>query len=202
MTMELEGNILLERAPTRRWVSIIAVVIPAAAFAMLATWFIRVYIAPPTVAIPSPMMMASAAPQPPAPQQPIETRLPDPPPPTAAVSVAQVSITPPTAEPVPPPTTLPMLDTLSAAPPAADLPRAEPAQEASSLKTTGVAQSATAEDSAPEASEPIAGPVPLPRSKPRLSLARLTGPVPLPRPKPVEEAPPPDLPATDIHAVQ
>ena len=31
MTMELEGNLSLERAHTRRWVSIIAVIIPVAA---------------------------------------------------------------------------------------------------------------------------------------------------------------------------
>ena len=41
MTMELEGNLLLERAHTRRWVSIIAVIIPVAAFVLGAAWFIR-----------------------------------------------------------------------------------------------------------------------------------------------------------------
>ena len=50
MTMELEGDLSLERAHTRRWVSIIAVIIPVAAIVLLAAWFIRVYIAPPTVA--------------------------------------------------------------------------------------------------------------------------------------------------------
>ena len=61
MALELEGNLSLERAPTRRWVSIIAVVIPVAAFVLLAAWFIRAYLVPPTVAIPSPTMMADAA---------------------------------------------------------------------------------------------------------------------------------------------
>ena len=50
MTMELEGNLSLERAHTRRWVSIIAVIIPVGAVVLLAAWFIRVYVAPPTVA--------------------------------------------------------------------------------------------------------------------------------------------------------
>ena len=64
MTLELEGDLSLERAHTRRWVSIIAVVIPVAAFVLLGVWFIRVYIAPPTVAIPSPMMWRTPPPPP------------------------------------------------------------------------------------------------------------------------------------------
>ena len=66
MAFELEGNLSIERAHTRRWVSIIAVVIPVAAFVLLAAWFIRAYIVPPTVAIHSPPMMADAPPPPPA----------------------------------------------------------------------------------------------------------------------------------------
>jgi hypothetical protein len=202
MSMELEGNILLERAPMRRWVSIIAVVIPAAAFGMLATWFIRAYIAPPTVAVPSPMMLASA-PQEPAPPQQIETKLPGPATPTAVVSAAQVSITAPSvAEPVAPPGLLPMLNTLPTIAPTHELPPAERAQEPPPPATVGVAQAAAFDKAAPEASEPSTGRIPMPRSKPRLSLARVTGPVPLPRPKPAEELPPPNLPANDIHAVQ
>ena len=66
MAFELEGNLSIEHAHTRRWVSIIAVVIPVAAFVLLAAWFIRAYIVPPTVAIHSPPMMADAPPPPPA----------------------------------------------------------------------------------------------------------------------------------------
>jgi hypothetical protein len=72
---------------------------------------------------------------------------------------------------------------------------------ASSAATTGVAQG-TSEEPVVENSEPIAGPIPLPRTKPRFAMARVIGPVPLPRPKPAEELPPPDLPAIDIHAIQ
>src|SRR4051812_37860306 len=57
MTMELEGNLSLERAHTRRWMSIVGVIIPVAAVVLLAAWFVRVYVAPLTVAIPNPMMM-------------------------------------------------------------------------------------------------------------------------------------------------
>ena len=65
MAFELEGDLSLERAHTRRWVSIIAVVIPVAAFVLLAAWFIRAFIVPPTVAIHNPAMMADAPPPPP-----------------------------------------------------------------------------------------------------------------------------------------
>jgi hypothetical protein len=201
MSMELEGNILLERAPMRRWVSIVAVVVPAAAFAMLATWFIRIYIVPPTVAIPGPVMLASA-PQEPAPPQQIEAKHPGAAAPTASVSAVQVSVTAPSvAEPVALPGPSPMLNTLSATAPPAELPPAAPPQEHSAPATVGVAQAAF-DESAPEATGSIPGPIPIPRSKPRLSLARVTGPVPLPRPKPAEDLPPSDLPANDIHAVQ
>jgi hypothetical protein len=52
-----------------------------------------------------------------------------------------------------------------------------------------------------EPSEPIAGPIPVPRAKPHGSVAALHGVVPLPRPKPSELAPEPDLPAVDRHGV-
>src|ERR1700749_2845579 len=66
MTLRLEGNIAYEHTPTRRWVTIVAVVIPVAAFVMLAAWFIRAFIEPPTVAVSGPMLVASAPPPPPA----------------------------------------------------------------------------------------------------------------------------------------
>jgi hypothetical protein len=209
MMLELQGNIVLDRAPTRRWVSIIAVVIPAAAFGMFASWFIRAYVAPPMVKIPSPMIVASAAPQMPvSAESQIEAPMPDAPAPLPVVSqapepdVAQVSVMPPAAEPAaPPPTSLPMLQALSVELPATSPPPAEQAQEQPPM-TTGVAQATMIEAPGPEAAEPIAGPVPLPRSKPRISLARIIGPVPLPRPKPAEDLPPPDLPEIDIHAIQ
>jgi len=50
-------------------------------------------------------------------------------------------------------------------------------------------------------SEPIAGPVPLPRTKPNGRVAAVVGAVPLPRPRPVEAAPEPEPPALDRHGV-
>ena len=40
-----------------------------------------------------------------------------------------------------------------------------------------------------EPSEPIAGPIPLPPMRPRLTVAQITGAVPLPRPRPAEASP-------------
>ena len=84
MAFELEGNLSIEHAHTRRWVSIIAVVIPVAAFVLLAAWFIRAYIVPPTVAIHSPPMMADAPPPPPAVPKRAMVEAPKPPLPVAA----------------------------------------------------------------------------------------------------------------------
>jgi hypothetical protein len=84
MAFELEGNLSIERAYTRRWVSIIAVVIPVTAFVLLAAWFIRAYIVPPTVAIHSPPMMADAPPPPPAVPKRAMVEAPKPPLPVAA----------------------------------------------------------------------------------------------------------------------
>jgi hypothetical protein len=216
MALELEGNILLDRAPTRRWISIIAVVIPAAAFAMLSTWFIRAYVAPPTVKIASPTMVASASPQMPVQATPaVEAKTSDRPMPVTAPAVAQIAPPPVAVEPPAPaapmnkpavsaaPTnSLPMFQTLTVVPPMANTPAFEPLPApTSSAATTGVAQG-TSEEPMVENSEPIAGPIPLPRTKPRFAMARVIGPVPLPRPKPAEELPPPDLPAIDIHAIQ
>ena len=62
MTMELEGDLQLERAHTRRWVAIIAVLIPVSAVVLLSAWFVRVYIVPPTVAIPTISTVRQSAP--------------------------------------------------------------------------------------------------------------------------------------------
>lgn len=194
--MELEGNLSIERAPTRRWVSIVAVIVPVIAFVGLAAWFIRAYVAPPTIAIPNPMVLAAAPSAPPSPAR-VEAQAPAPEPPQPAA--AEPAASAPTAETTaPPPTNLPMFATLAAAPPTLDnapVAFADPAQDRSSAMP--------AEPSALEASEPIAGPVPVPRPKPRVSVAVVTGPVPLPRPRPAtEDPPPPDLPAFDRHSVE
>jgi hypothetical protein len=204
MTMELEGDLQLERAHTRRWVAIIAVLIPVSAVVLLSAWFIRVYVAPPTVAIPSPMIVAEEAP--PAAPAPPQVEAP-PPQQTTAM-----------AEPAPPPsppagerrvaTALPMFATLSVVPPSLESTPsrayADPAQD-----TPVVVSSITVTEPAPAepaavaaAAEPLAGPVPLPHAKPHRPLALAASAVPLPRPRPVEAEPPhDDLPAFDRHAV-
>jgi type IV secretory pathway VirB10-like protein len=264
MTYEFRGGLDLERAHARRWVSIIAVVIPVAAFVLLGSWFIRAYVAPPTVDIPNPMMMA-AAPPPAAPpvraqiETPrIETPRPQPPqvatrtevevpmtPPVATRTQVEAPIPPPpqtvarapadTARPVaaeppaPPPaqdratertmerttertterteqraefaSALPMLATLTVAPPSlgSTIPGyADPAQDTAPAEAKAV----TAENDALEPSEPIAGPIPLPKKKPHARIALFTGAVPLPRPRPADSFPPPDLPAVDRHTIE
>jgi hypothetical protein len=159
-------------------------------------------------------MVASASPQMPVQAAlAVEAKTSDRPMPVTAPAVAQIAA-PAAAEPPAPaaamnkpaasaaPTNpLPMFQTLTVVPPMANTPAFEPLPAPESAATTGVAQG-TSEEPALENSEPIAGPVPLPRTKPRFALARVIGPVPLPRPKPAEELPPPDLPAIDIHAIQ
>src|ERR1051325_325351 len=65
--MDLEGNLVLERRPARRWVSILAVVIPVVACVVGVTWFVRAFISPPTIAIPGPITLATTPTQPPPP---------------------------------------------------------------------------------------------------------------------------------------
>ena len=65
MTMELEGNLSLERPPTRRWVPFVAVIIPVGAIVLLAVWFVRVYVAPATVAYSESTMIVAEPAEPP-----------------------------------------------------------------------------------------------------------------------------------------
>jgi hypothetical protein len=207
MSLELEGSINLDRVPTRRWVSIIAVVIPVGAFVLLAALFVRAYVAPPTVSIPSPTTVAAA---------PSPLSIPR----RAAVSAPL----PPMGEPAAArqmsasASNLPMLATLAAAPPTR--PSEGPAQAIPAKVTS--AYVAPAQDAAPpaaaaappvkaaeppppvenhEAAAPAVAPVPLPRTKPHHPVAFASRAIPLPRPKPAEEAPEPDLPAFDRHAI-
>ena len=103
---------------------------------------------------------------------------------------------------------LPMLATLTVAPPSLGSPvpgYADPVQDAAPAAqdaAPAAARAVTAESDALEPSEPIAGPVPLPRKKPNTRVALFTGAVPLPRPRPADSFPPPDLPAFDRHATE
>jgi hypothetical protein len=99
-----EGSLLLDGAPTRRWVSIIAVVIPVGAFVLLAALFIRTYVVPPTYGIPNPMT-AETAPAPTAQPRRVATE---------TVRLGAPDQTMPAAT-----GSLPMLATLAVAPPSA-----------------------------------------------------------------------------------
>ena len=193
MTMEFEGNLVLERAHSRRWVSIIAVIIPVAAIVLLAAWFVRVYVAPATVLIPNPPMIVAEPPAPPSVSARAEIAAPQPPP-------AMAEVTPPAPASDPPVSKLPMFATLAVVPPSlgsAPPAYADPGQDAAPATPSIMVD----EPAAVEAGEPIAGPVPLPRAKPHGPVALLSSAIPLPRPKPAEIAPPDDLPAVDRHAI-
>jgi hypothetical protein len=192
MTMELEGNLSLERSLTRRWVPFVAVIVPVGAIVLLAAWFIRVYVAPATVLIPNPPMTVA---------EPVE-------PPRSSVRAQTEAAPPPTvmAEPANPPASeqtvaaLPMFATLAAVPPAvsrATPAYADPVQDGSPAPSV-----MAAETEAMEPGEPIDGPVPLPRAKPHGRVALLAGAIPLPRPRPAEvAASPEDVPAVERHAI-
>ena len=109
MTMELEGNLSLERAHTRRWVPIVAVIIPVGAIVLLAAWFVRVYVAPATVLIPNPPMIVAEPAAPPASSVRAQTEAP--PPPTAMAEPANPPASEQTAA------ALPMFATLAVVPP-------------------------------------------------------------------------------------
>ena len=195
MTMELEGNLSLERAHTRRWVSVIGVIVPVAAVVLLTAWFVRVYVAPPTVAIPNPMMMADDPPTPAVSARAV-TEAPQPP-----MAMTEPATPLPAAERRVPASALPMFATLAVVPPtlsSAPQAFADPVQDISRATPSIMVE----EPAALEPAEPIVGPIPLPRAKPHGPLALVTGAIPLPRPRPADSAPPlDDLPAVDRHAI-
>jgi hypothetical protein len=211
--MQLEGTLLLERSPTRRWISIIAIVIPVVAVVILAAWFVRAFVLPPTITIASPMVTASAAPPPARSEalvaQPRQStvRVVEPPAVRPADVIPVVPDAPPeTATSVPPATASgPMFAALAVAPPNFNNLTAAPPPADTSAPAAEAAGPPPEEAEIPlvEASEPIQGPVPLPRQRPpQVSVAMVTGSVPLPRPKPVtEEAAAPERPTVDRHAI-
>ena len=181
--MDLEGNLILERRPARRWVSVVAVIVPVLACLAGVTWFIRAFVSPPTIAIPSPMTLAAV---PPAPAVRAE-------PPVATPPAREERTAAPSPAPVEP-STSPAFANLSAVPPAPPASPAEPLRDPMIAGTTAYADPAresparTAPASAATEIDaaPIAGPVPLPRPRRQVAVA-VAGPVPLPRPRPAEE---------------
>jgi hypothetical protein len=190
--MELDDTHILARRRRRRWVSIVAIVLPVVAAVGVVAWFIRAFVAPPMTRIPSPMIAASvphaAAPAPieaksaaapttsptvPA-AEPVEMAAPQPQPPRSRPPPPE-----PQAEEVPAAIPqVPMIDSLAFAPP-----------------TTGFGAPAAPVEAAPnslteppnETAQPVAEPIPMPRRRPRISVAAATGEVPLPRPRPISE---------------
>jgi hypothetical protein len=207
--MRLEGSYDFEHRRVQRWVPIVAIVIPVFLFVTGTTWFIRAFIAPPLATIPAPVAVATApnpAPRAPSPQ------------PAKAESRAAVAYA---GTPEPPFTApLPMFATFALAPPRASLltappatvepepnpgpageqleerastpgPNPEPSPEiVASLPQGAAAGSETAV--AAEASQPLAGPIPLPLPKRRISALSSDSQVPLPRSSPQSEATPAD----------
>ena len=208
MTLEFEGNLSLERAHHRRWVSIIAVVIPVAAFILFGAWFIRVYVAPPTVAISNPMMLMAAAPPAP-PAIPKRAQVEALPPPITAVEAPQATVAErmqvqervqERVQDKPFSTSaLPMFATLATAPPSMPSQAyADPAQDSPSSIPPVMSAETPAELAPPE---PMSGVMPLPRAKPHGPIAAITTAVPLPRPRPTEATPEPDPLAADRHSI-
>ena len=207
--MEFEGNLTLERPPSRRWVPVVAVVVPVAAFVLMAAWFIRAYVAPLMAAIPAPMELAAIPSNAPARSAKIAPSAPAlaapdlaaaAAPATAAKPEAPLSMAPVQAAP------MPVFASLAAAPPtlntteqpAAAFADPSPDNPKRSLETNAMAP-------ALDSSEPITGPIPLPPMRPRLMVAQVTGVVPLPRSRPSDASPAPepvDSPAIYRHAVE
>jgi len=223
---DLPGTFEVERPRSRRWVAIVALTIPVIAVVLSAAWFVRAFVAPPTVMIPAPIELASAPSA--ADVQGSDTQ-------NAAVAEARArladKITESTGSSVYTPT-LPMIASLAAAPPAPTSPPAvasiappsvapppmssepqpaitsEPVVAATDVQTEPPAPTAHPEPDPQaeiEPSEPIQGPIPVPPRKPRFTVAHaVTGPVPLPRPRPTEATakPEPDAQNFERHSVQ
>lgn len=224
---DLPGTFEVERPRSRRGVVIVALTIPVIAVVLSAAWFVRAFVAPPTVMIPAPIEQASAPSA--ADVQGSDTQNP-------AVAEARARLadkmTESTGSSVYTPT-LPMIATLAAAPPAPTSPPAvasiappsaavpppmssepqpaltsEPVVAAPDVQTEPPAPAAHPEpDTQAEIApgEPIQGPIPVPPRKPRFTVAHVvTGPVPLPRPRPSEATakPEPDAQNFERHSVQ
>ena len=196
--MELEGNLVIERTRTRRWVSIVAVTVPVFIVVGVAAWFIRAFVAPPMVTIPPPMTLAAAPPPSAEPASEPQQQ-------SARVEVAHAG---PAMQESPQP--LPMFGSFALVPPSVSLrtaPRpnvesepsaaAEPATPAN-RDSVATAQPVAVAGASPEISEPAAASsepaepatsaVPLPPHRPRTTVALASGRVPLPRPRPASGA--------------
>jgi hypothetical protein len=227
---DLPGTFEVERPRSRRWVAIVALTIPVIAVVLSAAWFVRAFVAPPTVMIPATIEVASAPYV--ADVQGSDTQ-------NAAVADARVRLadkmtesTGSTGSSVYTPT-LPMIGSIAAAPQAPASPPAmasvappsvaaprpmsseqqpavtsQPVAAAPDVQTEPRARAANPEPDTQaeiEPGEPIQGPIPVPPRKPRFTVAHVvSGPVPLPRPRPTEATakPEPEAQNFERHGVQ
>jgi hypothetical protein len=222
---DLTGTFEVERSRPRRWVTIVALIVPVIAVVLSAAWFVRAFVAPPTVVIPTPMVLASA---------PSVADVAAADGQNAAVAEARARLadrlTETSGKSVYTPG-LPMVASLAAAPPAPPPPVAEPIASTppppssepepmvnptalAAAPDTPTAPSALVVDPEPAAlaeigpGEPIQGPIPVPPRRPRVTVATVAhavaGRVPLPRPRPVDATakPEPDVQSFERHTVQ
>jgi len=202
--MQLEGTLDLERRRVQRWVSVVAIVVPVFLSVAAATWFIRAFIAPPMIAIPASVAIASAFPperEPPHSDsaQRVQSG-------AATIAAGHAGFSEPTSV-----ATLPMFASLALAPPSASLgslsaatapePNAVPAPaQADNPIPAPAAAVAAPEDASPsqdavdgaptgalDTRGPITEPVPLPPQRRSVSAMPVNGAVPLPRPRPEPE---------------
>jgi hypothetical protein len=192
---------MLERADARLWFPMIGIVsaIPAVVFAISAIWFMRFYIAPPTILAAAPLGQSALAAMSAKPAA-LESSEPiaDPAPAALAQTEApalQLRQQPTeTAEVV---AALPDAEAseLASAPPAV-APRmlgdahpaySDPAQDISTV----VSAAMSAKPAALEPSDPIEGPIPLPRRKPRVTFVHVSRAVSLARSPTVASSPRP-----------
>jgi len=202
--MELEGTLDFEQPRTPRWILIVGVIAPVVVCVVVAAWFVRSFIAPPMIAIPSPAMLAAASSTVQTARRPelsvAAPQLPD----LATAPTASV-VTNGAAVQAPAMSTLAALATFPPPPPAAV---ASPVPTPTTPPVTTAYAAPPQEDHAAaiEPGEPINGPIPLPLPRrPNLTVAHATiGAVPLPRPRPVEatSAAAPEVQTFDRHSVQ
>jgi hypothetical protein len=160
--MELEGSPLLERSVFQRLLAAVMVIALVLAFLAGVTWFIRSFIMPPRIAIPSPEDVAAA-------------------PPAAVLPSARETSSEPSMAPPEPDASAPAILPESTAPSNRSMTTTINTAANVDPATTG---SAPPVSTAGIAAAPIAGSVPLPRPRRQASVA-IAGPVPLPRPRPV-----------------
>ena len=154
----------------RRLWAVVAIVLPVVIIGGGAAWFIRTYIAPPMVSIAEPTQLASYEP-------PASTPVSPPAEPAPAVEPASPLASQPAPEPPRSPPTMSGFNNTSI------WPSVSPAQPTPPAYAS-VQPVFNPPGGSNDASEPIAGPIPMPPPRPRISSAIVRGNVPLPRPRP------------------